>query len=152
MPVALVGILGVLLGGLLNAALSYLLARRADGRQTRTAARLVLPELLENRERLDAALKVKLWGSVDFKTARWRQHEVTIASGFGKEWEILAMVYTAMVLLNSDRPYYDDDEEIDEADDLQYMQLAAENLDDAIEVLRNRASLTYSRALQLPAS
>ena len=152
MLIAFIGILGVLLGGFLNALFSYLLARRSDGRQTKTAARLVLPELLENRDRLAAALETKRWGSVDFKTRRWQQHELVIASGFGKEWELLAMVYTAMVLLNNDRPYYDEEEEIDEIDDVQYMQLAAENLDDAIEVLRKRASLTHGRVLQPPTS
>ena len=50
MLIALIGICGVLLGGFLNAAGTYVMARRAEQRDLRTAARILLPELLENQK------------------------------------------------------------------------------------------------------
>jgi hypothetical protein len=147
--IALIGILGIFLGGFLNASFSFLLARRAERRETKTAARLVLPELLENRERLESALEAKRWRHIDFRTGRWRQHELSIASGFGPEWGLLATVYTALMLLNDDRRYYEADEEIEFEDDLGYMQLAAENLDDAVRILQKWAGV-QKEVLMLP--
>lgn len=150
MLVALIGVLGILLGGFLNASFSYLLARRAEGRLARTAARLVLPELLENRQLLTSGLESKRWRYIDFRSTRWQQHEPVIATGFGDEWALLASVYTALLLLNDDRKYYDEDEEISDSDDLGYMRLAAENLDDAIGTLGKWAGMGDTEVLLLP--
>jgi hypothetical protein len=62
---------------------------------------------------------------------------------------LLATVYTALMLLNEDRREYKDDEEIKYQDDLRYMQLAAENLDDAIRDLQKWAGVEKD-ALILP--
>lgn len=151
MLVALIGVLGVVIGGFLNASFSYLLARRSEGQLAKTAARLVLPELLENQQRLNLAIGSERWRDIDFQTRRWQQHELAIATGFGREWAHLAAVYTALMLLNSDRKIYDDDEVI-ESDDLSYARLANENLEDAIRDVRKWAGLGETDVLMLPST
>lgn len=150
MQTALIGVLGVLLGGFLNASFSYLLARRAERQKTKTAARLVLPELLENQQKLRSALESKRWRHIDFRSERWKRHELAIASGFDQDWTLLASVYTAFAILNDDRQSYGADEEIDDPDDLGYMSLAGENLDDAIRSLGKWAGMGEVKVLKLP--
>jgi hypothetical protein len=55
-----------------------------------------------------------------------------------------------MMLLNDDRSYYEGTESIEDLEDVEYMQLAAENLDDAIRALRKWAGLGESDVLLLP--
>lgn len=64
---------------------------------------------------------------------------------------MLAIVYTALMLLNQDRREYEADEEIKYQDDLGYMQLAADNLDDAIRDLQKWAGVKGDTLL-LPSS
>jgi hypothetical protein len=151
MTFALVGILGACIGALLNAGWNYALARRAERRELRTAARLLLPELLQNREHLDTAFKTGSWGHVRFETDRWKRHEVLFMSSLEDEWVELTKVYTAFTLLNADRKIRDQEQRhaFDEGDDFDYFELTLKAADESLVVLRKVAELPPGETLRI---
>ena len=126
------------------------MTRRAEQKHATTAARLVLPELLENRHLLQSALEIKRWRFIEFQCDRWRQHELTIASGLGREWQQLTSVYTALILFNMERHEMDEEAEINLPEDLEHLELALINLDEAIEALAKWAGLSKVEVITTP--
>jgi len=126
------------------------MTQRAERRQAATAARLVLPELFENRHLLESALEIRRWRFIEFQCDRWRQHELTIASGLGEEWHQLTMVYTALVLFNMERHEMDEDEEIHFPEELEHLELALTNLDEAIATVAKSAGVSTVEVIAMP--
>jgi hypothetical protein len=151
MLIALIGIGGVLLGGFLNAAGTYVMARRAEQRDLRTAARILLPELLENQKNLEDAFRTGRWDYAHFETRRWAQYELTVVKALGKEWAQLTAVYTAFVLLNGDREIRKGSNESihDDGDDFTYFELTVEAANKAVETLRRFAGLGPGDSLRI---
>ena len=149
MSVAVVGIAGVLLGALLNALGGYVLMRRREKREIRTAARLLLPELLENRSTLDTALVLERWECVSFDTERWQQYETVLAGSMGERWTELTKTYTAFTLLNADRSHREPDAVIDDGDDFEYLLLAKDSADEAIGIVHQLAGVPQGTKLKL---
>lgn len=150
MMLALTGIIGVCLGALLNAAWTYGLARRSERRELRTAARLLLPELLENREQLATAYKTGSWSHVVFKTERWSQHEVRFMSALETGWIELTKIYTAFDLLNRDRKFREaENDPALEGDDFDYFELTLEAADRATFMLKQAAGLAENETLRI---
>src|SRR5665811_280060 len=143
MLIALIGICGVLLGGFLNAAGTYVMARRAEQRDLRTAARILLPELLENQKSLEEAFETGRWDYAHFETRRWAQYELTVVQAIGDEWAQLTAVYTAFGLLNADRENRRGSNEgiHDDGDDFTYFELTVEAASKAAQTLRRWAGL-----------
>lgn len=145
MFVALIGVLGVLLGALLNALGSYLNARRAERRDLRTAARILLPELRQNVQNLSTTFKLEDWRHAEFATQRWAQHELTVVKALGGEWVRLVAVYTAFDLLNADRKIRLEEGwhkgQGLEGDDFDYLELTLNSADKAVQALRKWAGL-----------
>lgn len=152
MLIALIGIGGVLLGGLLNAAGGYVLAQRVERRELRTAARLLLPELLQNRENLATAFRGGSWDAARFETTRWAQYELTVISALRDEWAGLTKVYTAFNLLNVDREIRREEGRksiLEDGDDFDYFELTLEATDRAVGILRRWAGLDPDESLRI---
>jgi hypothetical protein len=150
MTFALVGVIGAVIGALLNAAWNYALARRTERRELRTAARLLLPELLQNREHLETAFKTGSWRHVQFEIDRWKRHEVLFMSSLEDEWVELTKVYTAFTLLNADREIRDKERRDPfEDDDFDYFELTLKAADESIVVLRKVAELPSGETLRI---
>ena len=145
MFLALIGVLGVLLGALLNALGSYLSARRAERHDLRTAARILLPELQQNVQNLSTTFRLEDWRYAEFATQRWSQHELTVVKVLGGEWAQLVAVYTAFGLLNADREIRLEDGWHNaqglEGDDFDYLELTLKSAERAIQALRKWAGL-----------
>lgn len=145
MFVALIGVLGVLLGALLNALGSYISARRAERRDLRTAARILLPELQQNVQNLSMTFRLEDWKHAELVTQRWAQHELTVVKALGGEWAQLVAVYTAFGLLNADREIRLEEgwhkSQGLEGDDFDYLELTLKSAKRALQALRKWAGL-----------
>jgi hypothetical protein len=153
MLLALIGFIGVLLGAVLNATWTYALARRSEHRDLRTAARLLLPELLENREQLKKALETGSWSYVEFSTDRWGRHQVEFMRALDGEWIDLTKTYKAFDLLVIDRRIREEEDRndsiLDDGDDFDYCELTLEAADRATASLRKVAGLRPDEALRI---
>jgi hypothetical protein len=153
MLLALTGIAGVCFGALLNAGWTYAMARRAERRELRTAARLLLPELLRNVERLESAFQTGSWSHAQFETRQWESHEVEFMSSLKGEWVELVQVYTAFDLLNRDRKIREEEgrrERItDDGDDFDYFELTLKAAGRTTGALKKVAGLAPSETLRI---
>ncbi len=153
MLLALIGFIGVCFGALLNAGWSYAMARRAERCELRTAARLLLPELLENKEHLETAFRTGSWNYARFSTDRWQRHEVEFARSLNGEWVDLTKAYKAFDLLNLDREIRRDEGRtqclLDDGDDFDYCDLTLEAAGRAATSLRKVAGLPSNEALRI---
>lgn len=152
MLTATIGVLGILLGGALNALAGYWLSKRREQREVTAAARVLLPELLGNMQSLEVAITFKRWCDVDFATSRWKDHEPTLAACPDDEWQHVSLVYTAFELLNADRRRRGTRGVIDDPDDIDYMVRAADEARDALALLQRVAGVHDTRHLVLPES
>lgn len=98
MSAALAGLIGVLVGSLLNIAGGLLLARRREARELRTAARLVVRELEEIQGALRWARRDGRWGWLfDLPNERWLTHEQLLASSLGRDdWRSVSDLYESI--------------------------------------------------------
>jgi hypothetical protein len=153
MLLALTGFAGVCIGALLNAGWNYAMARRAERRELRTAARLLLPELLQNKEHLETAFKTGSWSYVQFGTDRWERHEVKFMSSLESEWVELVQIYTAFDLLNRDRKIREEEKRmesiLEDGDDFDYFELTLKAADRATSALRKVAGLAPNESLRI---
>lgn len=153
MLVALIGVLGVLLGALLNTFTTYLSARRAERRDLRTTARILLPELQQNVQNLSTTFRLEDWRHAEFETERWAQNELTVVKALGAEWAHLVSVYTAFDLLNADRKIRLEEGWCKgqglEGDDFDYLELTLERAEKAAQALRKWAGLGPGDSLRI---
>jgi hypothetical protein len=100
---AIFGLIGVVIGGLLNGVVLYLMERTRDSRDTRTAARMLLPELRDARRTIKFALGSHHYPFSTIETARWQEWEPVLAPRMGgEEWASLYEIYLGIRLLNDD--------------------------------------------------
>lgn len=116
----------------------------------RTAARVVLPELIAAERALNYGLDLKRWSHLEFKTDRWVAYEVRLAATSDGAWELLTKAYTAFALLNKDREIRPADEPLEDGDDVEYVLQALETTRAAIVVARGLAGVSPDAQLSLP--
>ena len=129
------------------------MARRAEHRELRTAARLLLPELLENREQLRSAFETGSWCYIEFSTDRWQRHQVEFMRALDGEWIDLTRAYKAFDLLAISRRIREEEGRtesiLDDGDDFDYCELTLEAADRAASSLRKVAGLPPDEALRI---
>jgi|tagenome__1003787_1003787.scaffolds.fasta_scaffold20948766_5 hypothetical protein len=86
---------GVIVGGSLNAVMSYALARRVERREARAAARLVIEELAQIRYALADVRDDGRWRPIDFVTLdQWREHRDRLAHHLRpSDWRCVSAAY-----------------------------------------------------------
>lgn len=80
---AIYGLVGVIVGGVIQGGGTWLLARRSDRMVARGAARMTAGELMRAMHRMTAVMESKVWGDVvshPIVTERWREHEPLFAA------------------------------------------------------------------------
>ena len=97
MTTAIVGLVGVIIGGIINGAVTALLQRRTERADRRSAARLVRSELVRFHS---LALEAARRSPDDLPQLRnatptlWQGHRATLARALGDEqWELVARAY-----------------------------------------------------------
>lgn len=96
MATAIVGLIGVIIGGLLNAGVSLLVERRQRATAARVAARLVGVEMARNlwAARKTMETKSMSWMRHDLSDDQWRSHRQELAAVLGTDkWMTLASYY-----------------------------------------------------------
>ena len=147
MEAAIFGLLGVVVGAVLNGLQNYSLARRKERREVRTAARLLLVELQELERSLRWALADPDRASVaGLEMKWWDDHQVQLAGSLDGEWSALHLVNESLRLFKDEAEDEDPDEPLTE-DDLAHLRLTHDVAQDAITVLRSAAGMSTSRAL-----
>lgn len=112
MTAAIFGLVGVLIGGALNIVNAYLAERRAQKREGRTAARLLLPELIEASRMLMTAKQTNRFPGTDFPRLQWTKHEATLARLLDSgTWDSVSQVYTSLHLFDDERPKFEEEDE-----------------------------------------
>jgi hypothetical protein len=115
MAQALVGLIGVIVGGLLAGGVTFFMARRADARKTRAAARLLEAELRPVVQQLDALSSVVTpvgtrLVAADFVNVReilsfpqprlWNEYKSSLAEALNRcDWDALVRAYDGVDVL-----------------------------------------------------
>jgi hypothetical protein len=96
MTAAIFGLVGVIIGGLINAAVAAWQARRADKASARTGARLVALELGDAAAvlRLNPGAAAHQEGRQQFSGAAWHAYRDALARTLSDEdWDVLTQAY-----------------------------------------------------------
>jgi len=95
MTEAIFGLIGVLIGGLLNGGVTYLTERRRQAGDAKVAARLVADELEVNEVALGSCEKQKSLSIMSrASVSEWRKHRGTLAAALtDDEWRSLRSVF-----------------------------------------------------------
>ena len=141
MTAALFGLLGVIVGGVLNGVVAQVIARRQEAAGGRVAARLVGHELgllcgeFEHMQKFGVAAGLV---PVPIRTPEWDQHRTTLAGVLSDEaWEVVQAGYTWVALYNSAPPHdrYSDPRDALDPDDAElYLDVVSE-MSAGVEVL-----------------
>lgn len=103
MSEAIFGLVGVVIGGLLNAVGLWVIEYRRDRRVAQVAARLLAPDLNQVRHAMKIALEGKTWSGVDVPDNRWREYQGALARAMKpKHWSLVAGVFLALEMLKNE--------------------------------------------------
>jgi hypothetical protein len=137
MTEAIFGLVGVLVGGLLNGAGLWLVERHRSRRAARTAARLLLPELIE----IERILTIRMWrepkwrGMAEFPHERWDRYESTLAPVLSKwDWAALTSLYESLRLFEDEASYHAKLDTPVDGESLEYLHLTQGVAADAMQV------------------
>jgi hypothetical protein len=116
---------GVIVGGLLNFVVAHMRDRRVERIERRTAARLLLPELIAARRGLRQMRRSrKIW--LPFELERWSQHASSLARLLDdRTWRDLAAIYESLWLFNDEGESFGAGDE-SEVDDRELLVLPAD--------------------------
>lgn len=148
MEAAIFGLLGIVVGAVLNGLQNYSLVRRKERREVRTAARLLLIEL----EELEHSLRLALVNPNRATVARldemkwWNDHHVDLADSLDNEWSALQVLNESVRLLKHEAEEVEERDEPLTETDLAHLRLTHDVTQDAIALLRRAAGLSTSRA------
>jgi hypothetical protein len=114
MTEAIIGLVGVLLGGLISGGAAYILAKRADQARLRAAARLVELELVAAQSALNGRLHVirntlshQGWDKIrprgrEFSVSHWLEHRGTLAAALSPgDWYAVQRAFAALDAQNN---------------------------------------------------
>ena len=139
MDAAIFGLIGVVLGALLNAVQGWSLARRNEQRERRTAARLLLVELEGLEAALVAALKSPSRAALGgLEMTWWADQGPLLARVLEDEWKSLHSVNESLQLFKHEAEDFDPDEPLWE-DDLAHLRLTLDVARHAVTELRQVA-------------
>ncbi len=151
MTAAIFGLLGVIVGGVLNGVVAYWLERRREVREAIVGARLVRHELDLIRGDFEHFLRENRGSAmprVPIRHPAWDAHREILARVLpAPDWEMVSAGYTWIELHNGEPPNMSDDEEIGEgmqdlyADVLTEMKGSLVSLLPLTEGRRNRVGL-----------
>jgi hypothetical protein len=100
---AIFGLVGVVIGGLLNAVGLWVIEYRRDRRVAQVAARLLIPDLNQVRHAMKIGLEGKTWSHVHVPGNRWREYEGALARAMKpKDWSLVAGVFLALEMLGNE--------------------------------------------------
>jgi hypothetical protein len=151
MLAAIAGIGGVILGAGLSALSARARRRRVEREDARSAARLLLPELIQNERSLGCAITFERWVDVCFEIDRWRLHEAAIARALANDWADVAAIYTAFMLMGKDREIAESDDEMEfDGDFVEYMLLTLERLRAVVSRLQDLAEIRDGEEIRIP--
>jgi hypothetical protein len=97
MTEAIFGLIGVVIGGLLNGGVSFLVRKRQEKDEARVASRLVQVEIEWNQRNVEGALEAGTWDRIrtSVTTDEWEQHRTVLAAVLKDlEWSSLNAYYT----------------------------------------------------------
>jgi hypothetical protein len=99
---AIFGLIGVLVGASRNGLVQWLMARRSDVAEARTAARLVTYELREYQQLLQYTLLNRRWETgLWFSPAIWREHQARLAGACSTtEWIPVERAYLGIEIVD----------------------------------------------------
>lgn len=105
MTAAIFGLIGVIVGGALNAAIAMATEAHRDGRAVMAAARLLVLEAADIGSRCKTALDAGTWGTIPqwpLETVLWEQYRTIMASHVtgSVDWLKLSGGFTTAVTLN----------------------------------------------------
>ncbi len=107
MTAAIFGLIGVIIGALITGGTSYVLQVRAERREIRAAARLMLQELTNTGDAIRYAIKLNQREFLHGATweDEWKRHHLLLARHLSdEEWDAVALAYgegtVALVLLD----------------------------------------------------
>src|SRR6266540_237945 len=100
MTAAIFALLGVVVGGVLNGAVSYTLEARREGKAVRAAARLLHADLSAARTSLALAAVNRDWGPLRIAPgplSSWERHHELLAARFPNEgWFDVVLAFQAV--------------------------------------------------------
>lgn len=99
---AIFGLIGVLVGASINGFIQWLMARRSEEAEARTAARLVTYELREYQQLLQFTLSTRRWETrLWFSPAIWREHQARLAGACSRsEWTPIERAYLGIEIVD----------------------------------------------------
>jgi hypothetical protein len=103
MIVAVVGLIGVIVGAAMNGVVQWLGTRRADRLKARTAARVTRYELRSYHELLAYMISSKHWEPAHWLSpVRWREHQTILAEVCRPdEWQNIERAYLGLEIVDS---------------------------------------------------
>ena len=115
---AIFGLIGVVIGGLLNGGVSWLASRRDAERKARIGSRLVLSELDENQRAVSLALKAGSFGHLkSLETKAWKDWRETLADVLSdNDWGVVDSYFVMATALKEvterhDYPAFTEDQD-----------------------------------------
>jgi hypothetical protein len=115
---AIFGLVGVVVGGLLTAGVSYVMARRQERADTRGAARLVSSELLRNYAHLAAVVQARRWHALARnRRTRFEEFEAVLSRRLpGADDRAVGSAYLALetVEMAAERANHDEEMSLEE--------------------------------------
>jgi hypothetical protein len=150
MTEAIFGLVGVVIGGLLNVGVAYVAERRERKTDVKVSARLLYSEIKLNQICIRLSLKNEAWGAVKDGVLRddWIDHRATLASVLTEdEWGTIDDYFAHLVTMVQLAEMCSYDEAIEETE-LKTMQRLNELGNNSLEVVGKYAerviSLTHS--------
>jgi hypothetical protein len=98
MTAAIFGLIGVIIGGLLNGAVTYLAHRQQQKAASKIAARVVLSEIKGNERAIRITLRFENWANAKLALTvdQWLAHRETLAGSLrDQEWVAVETYYGA---------------------------------------------------------
>ena len=139
-PTAVLALCGVVVGGAINLVSGIVLDRRRQGREIRTAARLIVTELASIRDKLEDLLRRKTWGAISHvDVTRWTEHEGQLAAALdNSDWTSVHSLYRSIRLFSDEASDFAGTDEVT-AEDLAHARLTLDVLADALPRLKRLA-------------
>ena len=103
MTAAVVGLVGVIIGGVLSGGIQWMLQRRSDSRSAMSAARLVKYELGKYQELLKFQIGIRNWQThLWFPPAQWREHQSILSAACTRsEWLLVTTAYMGIEIVDT---------------------------------------------------
>jgi hypothetical protein len=144
MTAAIFGLLGVIIGGLLNAGIAWIGDRRRSRRDARVAIRLVATEIEENQISFKLALEARSYRQFEYAgTKAWDSWRETLADVLTDEdWEPINKYFVRaenLIGLAGEMDYADFAKEDDETE-RELLETVRDEGERALEAIKGRAA------------